>query len=209
MGDPCGDGILSGNETCDPADNPNIPDTPLPCGARPRPCPAGQQCINCTCQSGGYVTPECGDGILSPGEECDPGSPYQGNAVPCPTPGQECIDCHCVTPEEVLFVECHTHVDVFYTWYGYQYVCDHCTLTISFRAEDISSGDRYPVTNVALIVDGVTVYDSGDAGPISVPYFEQIYVHQAGCGETTQIEVRARNSAGLEGVSAGFVPCGT
>jgi hypothetical protein len=78
--------------------------------------------------------------------------------------------------------------------------CVGCTVTISFWAEDISSGNMYPVTSLALWLDGVPVYNSG---PISADYFQDDYEFPAGCGQTIQVEVMAVNLIGLDAVAAG------
>jgi hypothetical protein len=78
--------------------------------------------------------------------------------------------------------------------------CVGCTATISFWAEDTSSGDIYPVTHVALWLDGELAYDPG---PISEDFFEYEYEFPAGCGETIQIKVVAMNLIGLDAIAAG------
>jgi len=77
--------------------------------------------------------------------------------------------------------------------------CLGCTVTIFFWAEDISSGDIYPVTDVVLRLDGVPWFESG---PISENYFEYEYELEAWCGETIWIEVIAMNLIGLEAIAA-------
>ena len=74
--------------------------------------------------------------------------------------------------------------------------CLGCTVTIILWAQDISDGDAYPVTNVALWLDGGPgpEYDSGS---VSTGYFEHTYPYEeAWCGDTIEIEVRATNSIG-------------
>ena len=77
--------------------------------------------------------------------------------------------------------------------------CLGCDVTISFWAEDISSGDSYPVTDVVLGLDGVPSYDSG---PISKNYFEYEYELESDCGQTIEIEIIAMNLIGLEAIAA-------
>jgi hypothetical protein len=77
-------------------------------------------------------------------------------------------------------------------------VCSGCDVTISFWAEDISSGDIYPVTNVVLMLDGVPWFESG---PISTGYFEDVVEREADCGQTIEIEIIAMNLIGLEAIA--------
>ena len=77
--------------------------------------------------------------------------------------------------------------------------CLGCDVTISFWAEDISSGDIYPVTDVVLRLDGVPWFEPG---PISENFFEYEYELPAWCGQTIQIEVIAMNLIGLEAIAA-------
>jgi len=100
-------------------------------------------------------------------------------------------------PEEVLHVGFEGHAQCTFNQFE---ECLGCTATISLWAEDISSGDIYPVTSVALWLDGVPVYNSG---PISEDYFEYDYEFPAGCGQTIQVEVIAMNLIGLDAVAAG------
>jgi len=73
--------------------------------------------------------------------------------------------------------------------------CINCDVHIDFYAEDISTGDIYPVTSVVLWVNGVKVRDSG---PIFVPYYEWSYdIQGAGCGVTYNFTMVATNSIGL------------
>jgi hypothetical protein len=93
-------------------------------------------------------------------------------------------------PEEVLYAYLHVYTECTY----YDLECVSCTLTISFEAEDISTGGVYPVTNVILYIDGVPWFDSG---PISTDYYENVVGMQAFCGETINIELVAMNLVGL------------
>ncbi|MFP3897966.1 MAG: hypothetical protein ACLFVD_01430 [Dehalococcoidia bacterium] len=99
--------------------------------------------------------------------------------------------------EEVLRVGFEAYVECAFNQYE---ECTGCEVTIYFWAEDISSEDTYPVTNVVLRLDGVPSYDSN---PISEDLFEYEYEFPAGCGQTIQIEVIATNLIGLEAISAG------
>jgi hypothetical protein len=73
--------------------------------------------------------------------------------------------------------------------------CLGCNVTISFWAEDISSGDICPVTDVVLRLDGVPWFESG---PISTGYFEDMVELEADCGQTIEIEVLAMNLDEME-----------
>jgi hypothetical protein len=80
--------------------------------------------------------------------------------------------------------------------------CLGCTVAIFLWAEDTSSGDTYPVTNVALWLDGELEYHSGS---ISTGYFEHTYPYdEAWCGDTIQIEVIATNSIGQAVATGSF-----
>ena len=99
-------------------------------------------------------------------------------------------------PEQVLHVGFEGYAQCTFNQFE---ECLGCTATISLWAEDISSGDVYPVTDVALWLDGVPAYNSG---PISEDFFEYDYEFPAGCGQTIQIEVIAMNLIGLEAIAA-------
>ena len=77
-------------------------------------------------------------------------------------------------------------------------VCSGCYVTISFWAEDISSGGIYPVTDVVLRLDGVPWFESGS---ISTGYFEDVVEREADCGQTIEIEIIAMNLIGLEAIA--------
>ena len=77
--------------------------------------------------------------------------------------------------------------------------CLGCDVTISFWAEDISSGDICPVTDVVLRLDGVLWFESG---PISTGYFEDMVELEADCGQTIEIEVIAMNLNEMETIVA-------
>ena len=103
------------------------------------------------------------------------------------------------TAEDVLHVRFEAHIECTFDQYK---ECLGCEVAIYFWAEDISSGGMYPVTNVVLMLDGVPAYDSG---PISQALFEYEYQLPAQCGRTIHIEVRAKNSLGLEAIAADSV----
>ncbi|UCC90177.1 MAG: hypothetical protein JSW24_03270, partial [Dehalococcoidia bacterium] len=99
-----------------------------------------------------------------------------------------------IPPEEVLYAGFEAHVECSYV----DWECLYCILTIFFEAEDISTGDVYPVTNVILRLNGVDVFNSG---PMSTAYFDHIVEREAGCGETIEIELIAMNLIGLEAIA--------
>jgi hypothetical protein len=106
--------------------------------------------------------------------------------------------------EDVLEVGWDATCECFFTVYDSEYECDGCTVTIDFRAEDISSGDIYPVTNVVLKLDGAVAYDSGS---ISTGYFQHTHLYEeAWCGDTIEIEVIATNSIG-QVIAYGSLTC--
>jgi len=189
----CGDGIvqtpndLGQNECCDQLETIE--------GGQ---CSEGQYCINCTCQT---PTVYCGDGILSPGEECDPGNPAAGiPPVPCPE-GQECTD-DCQCESEYVYVEEVLEVGWLANWECsfYGETCTGCTVTIDFWGKDISSGGNYPVTNVVLKVNWAVKRDSGS---ISQSYYGDTYLYyDALYGDTIYIEARATDSVG-EAIASG------
>ncbi|MBI2374069.1 MAG: DUF4215 domain-containing protein [Deltaproteobacteria bacterium] len=73
--DVCGDGLVTGEEACDPEGEPT--------------CGDGQECVDCAC-----LDVACGDGRVSSGEECDPLS----DLITC-SDGTFCTsDCSCVAP---------------------------------------------------------------------------------------------------------------
>jgi hypothetical protein len=78
-------------------------------------------------------------------------------------------------------------------------VCLGCNVTISFWAEDSSSGDISPITDVVLRLDGVPWFESG---PVSAGYFEDMVELEADCGQTIEIEVIAMNLDGMEATAA-------
>jgi PKD repeat protein len=99
-----------------------------------------------------------------------------------------------IPPEEVLYVGFEAHAECSFD----HLECLGCLVTIFFWAEDISSGDIYPVTNVILRLNGVGVFNSGT---ISTAYFDHIVEREAGCGETIEIELVAMNLIGLEAIA--------
>ena len=60
-----------------------------PCGER-KLCEANPDCESLTCAEGRCVTPSCGDGVVSDGEQCDDGN--RTNTDGCTN---ECIDATC------------------------------------------------------------------------------------------------------------------
>ena len=106
--------------------------------------------------------------------------------------------------EDVLSVGWDATCECFFTIYDSEYECDGCTVTIDFRAEDISSGGNYPVTDVVLKLDGAVAYDSGS---ISTGYFQHTHLYEeAWCGDTIEIEVIATNSIG-QVIAYGSLTC--
>jgi PKD repeat protein len=91
-------------------------------------------------------------------------------------------------PEEVLYAGFEAHAECHYEGE----VCQGCTLTVDFWAEDLTGGER-PVTNVILRLSGVDVFNSG---PISTMYYENVVEGPAWCGETIDIELVAMNLTG-------------
>jgi len=99
-----------------------------------------------------------------------------------------------IPPEEVLSVGFKAYAECTFL----EEVCSGCDVTISFWAEDISSGDIYPVTDVVLRLDGVPWFESG---PISTGYLEDVVEREADCGQTIEIEIIAMNLIGLEAIA--------
>ena len=99
-----------------------------------------------------------------------------------------------IEPEEVLYIGFEAHAECNYM----ELECLGCIVTIFFWAEDISTGDIYPVTNVILRLDGGLWSDSG---AISTGYYENMVELQADCGQTIEIELVAMNLIGLEAIA--------
>jgi len=75
-------------------------------------------------------------------------------------------------------------------------ICQGCNAIISFKAEDTSTGDIYPVIYVALYVNGVQKFNSGT---INTSYYQNsISMQGVGCGQEINIELVAMNLVGLE-----------
>ncbi len=84
---------------------------------------------------------------------------------------------------------------------GYQCTCNqyhecmYCTVTASFEVTDLTQG-TYPITNVALYLNGDKVFDSGT---INTTYYANSFpIPGAACGTTYNFQLVATNSIGLQ-----------
>jgi hypothetical protein len=73
--------------------------------------------------------------------------------------------------------------------------CVSCDVSASFEVTDLTQGD-YPITNVALYLNGVKVFDSGT---INTTYYANSFsLPGAECGATYNFQLVATNSIGLQ-----------
>jgi cysteine-rich repeat protein len=93
----CGDGNVD-TELGEQCENPPLPMAPITgCGADCK-AQAGYTCVGLTWQDTQCYKPLCGDGVITPGEQCDDGANGAGcvgcqltAGWACPTPGAACI----------------------------------------------------------------------------------------------------------------------
>ena len=80
-----------------------------------------------------------------------------------------------------------------------------CTVNYAVNAEDLSSGDKYPVTNVKLEVnDGTGWREWHNSGGISLPYYHHPDKETGvACGKTFSVRATATNSIGQTVTSTG------
>ncbi|MGD9115896.1 MAG: PKD domain-containing protein [Dehalococcoidia bacterium] len=96
-----------------------------------------------------------------------------------------------IEPETVL----HGYLEVGAQCYCEGSICVYCDVTASFEVTDLTVGD-YPITNVALYMNGIKVFDSG---PINSTYYANSFpLPEAGCGATYNFQLVATNSIGLQ-----------
>jgi PKD repeat protein len=96
-----------------------------------------------------------------------------------------------IEPEDVLYGE--LYVETYCQCEGP--FCVFCDITASFAVTDLTQGD-YPITNVALYLNGDKVFDSGT---INTTYYTNSFpLPGAACGMTYNFQLVATNSIGLQ-----------
>lgn len=117
-------------------------------------------------------------------------SRHPGDALPEPdeTPGPDVLP----QPEEVLYAYLHVYTQCTYM----NQECVSCTVTASFKGQDVTGGG-YPVTNVVLKANGQVLHNSG---AVSATLYENSVSLSAVCGQTYNFELIVTDNVGLEGV---------